>query len=896
MAYTLVPTELIVDGAITSAKLDTNIAISGTLGVTGEVTLATHLVMGDNDKIKIGTGGDLEIYHDGSNSYISNSTGNIYLGDTNGSVHIQAKLNEESIVCASDGAVSLYHDNAVKLATTSTGIDVTGDITADGLNIGTGVAILRHILSASNTDSTLISGGNTTSTGANYTLFGGTHATLANIHRWRIGGSEAARIDASGNFMIGGTNARPAEFAHPKGISFRGDIGQIQASTDANTAMLLNRDTSDGTIAEFRKDGSVVGVIGTENWGIGTSSPARELSIGDGTGSPNIQLLASTAGNSRIEFGDGDDSDVGEIQYVHSSNYMQFTTNGSERARLDASGNLLVGTTSSANTTDGVRITSGGYITIAQDAASVPTLFLNKITNDGQYIQFQKDGSEVGSIEVVTNTTSDISIGSDNVRLLFFTNGSAIVPRAASNASADNTIDLGNSDNRFKDLYLSGTAYIDTSVGIGGTPDTQLNIKNSDDAVVRIESTGSESSDDARLEIKTTNGTFTIQNDRSLGTSGALTFAGNTSNNLVIDHNSGNTGIGTSSPNAPLTVSSSSTKTVKVQNTTSSGTSIFVQNSTTGTGDTDGTYFGLDGSENAYLWNYESTNMVFGTSSTERLRIDSAGSTTFTTGTNDGVKITGAENSAYIDSSKITDVATKGTFIGIKRPEDGNVTVHGIGTYDTSGNAKNNLAITSRSDIVFASNDGEMGRFDVSGSLLVGTTSPVYSGGEKMSISSTTEGVGIKTTSAVKQCLGLYNSDTGGARHFVRFALGSAGSEVGSITSTGSVTAYNTSSDYRLKENVDYDFTALDRVAQLKPARFNFIADADKTVDGFLAHEVQDIVPEAITGEKDAVDDEGNPEYQGIDQSKLVPLLTKAIQEQQTIIDDLKTRIETLEG
>ena len=130
MAYTLVPTELIVDGAITSAKLDTNIAISGTLGVTGEVTLATHLIMGDNDKIKIGTGGDLEIYHDGSNSYISNSTGNIYLGDTNGAVHIQAKLNEESIICAADGAVTLYHDNSPKLATSSAGVTVTGTLAA----------------------------------------------------------------------------------------------------------------------------------------------------------------------------------------------------------------------------------------------------------------------------------------------------------------------------------------------------------------------------------------------------------------------------------------------------------------------------------------------------------------------------------------------------------------------------------------------------------------------------------------------------------------------------------------------------------------------------------------------------------------------------------------------
>ena len=142
MSYTLVPSELIVDGAITSAKLDTNIAISGTLGVTGEVTLATHLVMGDNDKIKIGTGGDLEIYHDGSNSYIANSTGNIYIADTNGAVHIQAKLNEESIVATADGAVTLYHDNSAKLATASGGVTVTGTLTPSGvLTANAGVVV-----------------------------------------------------------------------------------------------------------------------------------------------------------------------------------------------------------------------------------------------------------------------------------------------------------------------------------------------------------------------------------------------------------------------------------------------------------------------------------------------------------------------------------------------------------------------------------------------------------------------------------------------------------------------------------------------------------------------------------------------------------------------------------
>lgn len=114
---------------------------------------------------------------------------------------------------------------------------------------------------------------------------------------------------------------------------------------------------------------------------------------------------------------------------------------------------------------------------------------------------------------------------------------------------------------------------------------------------------------------------------------------------------------------------------------------------------------------------------------------------------------------------------------------------------------------------------------------------------------------------------------------------------VGTITTNGSSTSYNTSSDYRLKENVVDMQGALDRVDALKPSRFNFIADADKTVDGFLAHEVADIVPEAISGEKDEVDDEGNAIYQGIDQSKLVPLLVGAIKELRAEIETLKSQI-----
>ena len=114
---------------------------------------------------------------------------------------------------------------------------------------------------------------------------------------------------------------------------------------------------------------------------------------------------------------------------------------------------------------------------------------------------------------------------------------------------------------------------------------------------------------------------------------------------------------------------------------------------------------------------------------------------------------------------------------------------------------------------------------------------------------------------------------------------------VGSISTTGSATAYNTSSDYRLKENVTAVTDGITRLQQLKPSRFNFIADPGHTVDGFIAHEAQAVVPECVAGAKDAVDADGKPVYQGIDQSKLVPLLTAALQEAVAKIESLEARL-----
>ena len=156
-----------------------------------------------------------------------------------------------------------------------------------------------------------------------------------------------------------------------------------------------------------------------------------------------------------------------------------------------------------------------------------------------------------------------------------------------------------------------------------------------------------------------------------------------------------------------------------------------------------------------------------------------------------------------------------------------------------------------------------------------------------------------KTTNAFATGAGLvisangnvHYSATGSAAHdFAEFHRGTNGSmtRIGFIRTDGSSTTYSTTSDYRLKENVTAISDGITRLKTLKPYRFNFKTDTSKVVDGFFAHEVT-AVPEAVSGIKDEVDSDNNPVYQGIDQSKLVPLLVAAVQE-------LITKVETLEA
>jgi len=180
--------------------------------------------------------------------------------------------------------------------------------------------------------------------------------------------------------------------------------------------------------------------------------------------------------------------------------------------------------------------------------------------------------------------------------------------------------------------------------------------------------------------------------------------------------------------------------------------------------------------------------------------------------------------------------------------------------------------------------NAERMRIDSSGNVLMGTATPgVYSGGisrlEVATSASNTGAVTFKNASSNQQTISIWNAvPSSGTIYFIEFADGTTRATRGSITSNGSTTAYNTSSDYRLKENIAPMVGALDTVAALKPVTYKWKATGEDG-QGFIAHELQAVLPDAVVGEKDAVDKEGNIKPQGVDTSFLVATLTAAIQE-----------------
>ena len=281
--------------------------------------------------------------------------------------------------------------------------------------------------------------------------------------------------------------------------------------------------------------------------------------------------------------------------------------------------------------------------------------------------------------------------------------------------------------------------------------------------------------------------------------------------------------------------------------------------------------------------------------------------------TSDGLKIV-SDTSGTVDIQSNGTTKMSVTSTDITAPEGVNIKMHGSSsagtlaglwlrdlprvTNDTSTfehtyiNSNNSIFFTKGSSATTSSNTEYM-KVNSNGRVDMGTGS--YSNGAKLTLS---------YTSTTEQGIRCADTVTSGTHTQIQFLRG--GTQCGKIECANQAsTAYVTSSDYRMKENVNYSWDATTKLKQLKPAEFTWKEefDTNKTqVQGFLAHEVSSIVPEAVSGTKDAtkqedvLDDDGVktgtktvPDYQGIDQSKLVPLLVKTIQE-------LEARITALES
>jgi len=416
---------------------------------------------------------------------------------------------------------------------------------------------------------------------------------------------------------------------------------------------------------------------------------------------------------------------------------------------------------------------------------------------------------------------------------------------------------------------------------------------------------------------------------------GAFAIQGPDSNTpRLLINSSGQVGIGTSSPSKPLEIVSSAQTTLLHLNSTAGTTSAITFENT---GSNDSITIGAE-NDDLKLRTDDGVIKFFTNENSEKMRIDSSGNVGIgTTSVQGKLHIMKNDASALIDGNADTlflenttstgltiGSATTGEGIGTSSPHTklevyntsngGVITAHRnsevSGDY-TGYEFHTNSSATQfkKGAIYFKASGNGYGRGDI-----VFCNDKVADGGnvgladEKFRVAEN----GRLQTNATNNRTGHLNliGERGSSYKAVVFEHTSDGGQIGTITTTSSAVSYNTSSDYRLKENVVDMTNATDRLKQLQPKRFNFISDADTTVDGFIAHEVSSVVPEAISGTHNEVevweeadelpdgvsvgdnklDDDGNtiPKYQGIDQSKLVPLLVKTIQE-------LEARITTLE-
>ncbi len=265
--------------------------------------------------------------------------------------------------------------------------------------------------------------------------------------------TDATNVTAAGAAMLSGANFTGTATAP----SFQANAGGTFTTASGNDLNIVYPDSR----SLFIKEGSTthLTVDNVGNVGVSNTAPDFNLSVGNSSSvNPSIQIMSATNSNAQLLFGDGAGAAGyrGTVVYGNATDSMSFSTAGGERMRLDSSGNLLVGKTSTGFGTAGGEIKSNGQITATASSAAAGQF--NRLTNDGTLLNFAQSGSTVGSIFAYNGYLGIGGTGGNDAHMIM--GYDVIAPASSTGAAKDNAIDIGDPGRRFKDLYLSGGAYL----------------------------------------------------------------------------------------------------------------------------------------------------------------------------------------------------------------------------------------------------------------------------------------------------------------------------------------------------------------------------------------------------------------------------------------------------
>ena len=349
-----------------------SLTIDGTLNLNGS------LDMGDNNKILIGAGDDLEIYHDGSNSYIDDSgTGRLFLRG-NDRVQIQKYTGEDMITCKSDGAVELFHDNSKKFETTSSGVTVTGNIANASGNLTLDVAGVI-LLDADGGNVQLHDAGTEFGRFINNSSDFEIKSAISDKDIRFLGNDGGSEINALTLDMSDSGRAKFNSRANFNGASDQGIL-----TVAANTTAMTTRSNHHITLENTSQSSDAKGLI---NYKTNADNGASFTPVV--FGGITVDPSSSTrTGAFCVYVANTDNADV----------------SSDERLRVDRFGNLLVGSSNSSSDEVGARLKSGGRgdFTVSGGSCSI----MNRKASDGAILFFQQENSTEGSISVSGSTVS----------------------------------------------------------------------------------------------------------------------------------------------------------------------------------------------------------------------------------------------------------------------------------------------------------------------------------------------------------------------------------------------------------------------------------------------------------------------------------------------------------